>query len=155
MALRNIMIDGEDILRKRSREVTEIDDRIRTMLDDMLETMHHYDGVGIAAPQVGILKRMFIVEAEEGDVLELINPEIIEREGQFAGEEGCLSVPGVFGKVMRPEWVKVKGLDRFGKEIVCEATELKAVAICHEFDHLEGILFVDKASDLREAGEEE
>lgn len=155
MALRNIMIEGEDILRKRCREVAEIDDRIRGILDDMLETMHHYDGVGIAAPQVGILKRMFIVEAEEGDVLELINPEIIEMEGDFAGEEGCLSVPGVFGKVNRPERVVVRGLDRFGKEMVCEATELKAVAICHEFDHLEGVLFIDKAKDLREAGEDE
>lgn len=155
MALRNIMIEGDDILRKRSREVSAIDDRIRMILDDMLETMRESDGVGIAAPQVGILRRMFIVEAEEGDVLEMINPEIIEMEGFFVGEEGCLSVPGIFGKVERPERVKVKGLDRYGKEIVCEATELKAVAICHEFDHLEGVLFIDKATDLREAGEDE
>lgn len=155
MALRNIMIEGEAVLRKRSREVSAVDDRIRMILDDMLETMRKSDGVGIAAPQVGILRRMFIVEADEGDVLELINPEIIEMEGFFVGEEGCLSVPGVFGKVERPERVKVKGLDRYGKEIICEATELKAVAICHEFDHLEGVLFIDKATDLREAGEDE
>lgn len=155
MALRNIMTEGEAVLRKRSREVSDVDDRIRMILDDMLETMRKSDGVGIAAPQVGILRRMFIVEAEEGDVLEMINPEIIEMEGFFVGEEGCLSVPGVFGKVERPERVKVKGLDRFGMEIICDATELKAVAICHEFDHLEGVLFIDKATDLREAGEDE
>ena len=155
MALRNIRTEGEAVLRKRSREVSEVDDRIRMILDDMLETMRKSDGVGIAAPQVGILRRIFIVEAEEGDVLEMINPEIIEMEGFFVGEEGCLSVPGVFGKVERPERVKVKGLNRHGKEIICEATELKAVAICHEFDHLEGVLFIDKATDLREAGEDE
>lgn len=155
MALRNIMVEGEAVLRKRSREVSAVDDRIRMILDDMLETMRKSDGVGIAAPQVGILRRMFIVEAEEGDVLEMINPEILEMEGFFVGEEGCLSVPGIFGKVERPERVKIKGLDRFGKEIICEATELKAVAICHEFDHLEGVLFIDKATDLREAGEDE
>lgn len=153
MALRNIRVDGDDVLRKRSREVTEVDDRIRMILDDMLETMRDSDGVGIAAPQVGVLRRMFIVEAEEGDVLEAINPEILEMDGLAFGEEGCLSVPGVYGKVERPEWVKLKALDRFGQPYVIEATELKAVAICHEFDHLEGVLFTDKATDLREAEE--
>jgi len=155
MGLRNIMVEGDNVLRKRSREVTAVDDRIRMILDDMLETMRESDGVGIAAPQVGILRRMFIVEVEEGDVFEIINPEIIEMEGSFIGEEGCLSVPGIFGKVERPERVKVKGLDRYGKELICEATDLKSVAICHEFDHLEGVLFIDKATDLRKAGEDE
>ena len=155
MGLRNIMLEGDNVLRKRSREVTAVDDRIRMILDDMLETMRESDGVGIAAPQVGILRRMFVVEAEEGDVFEIINPEIIEMEGSFIGEEGCLSVPGIFGKVERPERVKVKGLDRYGKEMIYEATDLKAVAICHEFDHLEGVLFIDKATDLRKAGEDE
>ena len=155
MGLRNIMVEGDNALRKRSREVTVVDDRIRMILDDMLETMRENDGVGIAAPQVGILRRMFIVEAEEDDVFEIINPEIIEMEGSFIGEEGCLSVPGIFGKVERPERIKVKGLDRYGKEMTCEATDLKAVAICHEFDHLEGVLFIDKATDLRKAGEDE
>lgn len=155
MGLRNIMVEGDDVLRKRSREVTTVDDRIRMILDDMLETMRESDGIGIAAPQVGILRRMFIVEAEEGDVFEMINPEIIEMEGSFIGEEGCLSVPGVFGKVERPERIKVKGLDRYGNELICEAVDLKAVAICHELDHLEGVLFTDKATDLRKAGEDE
>jgi len=155
MGLRNIMLEGDNVLRKRSREVTIVDDRIRMILDDMLETMRESDGVGIAAPQVGILRRMFVVEAEEGDVFEIINPEIIEMEGSFIGEEGCLSVPGIFGKVERPERVKVKGLDRYGKEMIYEATDLKAVAICHEFDHLEGVLFIDKATDLRKAGDDE
>src|SRR5674476_346520 len=119
MGLRNIMVEGDNVLRKRSREVTVVDDRIRMILDDMLETMR---------------------ENDEGDVFEIINPEIIEIEGSFIGEEGCLSVPGIFGKVERPERIKVKGLDRYGKELICEATDLKAVAICHEFDHLEGVL---------------
>lgn len=153
MALRNIRVDGDEVLRKRSREVTEIDDRVRMILDDMIETMRDSDGIGIAAPQVGILRRMFIVEVDEDDLIEAINPEILEMEGLIIGEEGCLSVPNIFGKVERPERVKLKGLDRFGNEFEVEATGLKAVAICHEFDHLEGVLFSDKATDLREAEE--
>ena len=144
MGLRNIMVEGDDVLRKRSREVTTVDDRIRMILDDMLETMHESDGVGIAAPQVGILRRMFIVEAEEGDIFEIINPEIIEMEGSFIGEEGCLSVPGEQGEVERPYKVKVKALNEKGEEIIVEGEELLARALCHEIDHLEGVLFVDK-----------
>ena len=154
MALRKIVVEGDEVLRKRSREVSQVDDRIRMILDDMLEAMRDYDGVGIAAPQVGILKRIFIVEAEEGDVLEAVNPEILSMEGLVAGEEGCLSVPGYFGTVERPEKVRLRAQDRKGEFYEIEAEGLKAVAICHEYDHLEGVLFTDKASGIREAGEE-
>ena len=154
MALRKIVVEGDEVLRKRSREVSQVDDRIRMILDDMLETMRDYDGVGIAAPQVGILKRIFIVEAEEGDVLEAVNPEILSMDGLVAGEEGCLSVPGYFGTVERPEKVRLRAQDRKGEFYEIEAEGLKAVAICHEYDHLEGVLFTDKASGIREAGEE-
>ena len=154
MALRKIVVEGDEVLRKRSREVSQVDDRIRMILDDMLETMRDYDGVGIAVSQVGILKRIFIVEAEEGDVLEAVNPEILSMEGLVAGEEGCLSVPGYFGTVERPEKVRLRAQDRKGEFYEIEAEGLKAVAICHEYDHLEGVLFTDKASGIREAGEE-
>mgnify|MGYP001770049887 CR=1 FL=1 len=154
MALRKIVVEGDEVLRKRSREVSQVDDRIRMILDDMLETMRDYDGVGIAAPQVGILKRIFIVEAEEGDVLEAVNPEILSMEGLVAGEEGCLSVPGYFGTVERPEKVRLRAQDRKGEFYEIEAEGLKAVAICHEYDHLEGVLFTDKGSGIREGGEE-
>ncbi|QIB69959.1 peptide deformylase [Aminipila butyrica] len=154
MALRNIIVEGDEILRKKCREVTEVDERIRLILDDMLETMRAYNGVGIAAPQVGILKRMFIIEVEEGDVIEMINPEIIETRGAVWEDEGCLSLPGLIGMVERPEYIKIKGLDRFGKEVVHEAEGFKAVAFCHENDHLDGILYTDKAKDVRDAEEE-
>ncbi|QAT43194.1 peptide deformylase [Aminipila luticellarii] len=154
MALRNIVVEGDEILRKKCREVTEIDDRIRIILDDMIDTMRAYNGVGIAAPQVGIMKRMFVIEVEEGDVIELINPEIIETKGSAWEDEGCLSIPGMIGTVERPEYVKIKGLDRFGNEVVYEAEGYKAVAFCHENDHLDGILYIDKAKDIRDAEEE-
>jgi peptide deformylase len=149
MALRNIVKVGDEILKKRAREVAEINDRMREILDDMVETMRAADGVGLAAPQVGIMRRMIVIEVA-GEVVELINPEILETEGKQVGEEGCLSVPEYTGTVERPAYVKVRGLDRFGKEITVEGTELKAIALCHEYDHLEGILFVDKASALHE-----
>lgn len=151
MALRNIVVEGDEILRKKCRKVTEVDDRIRTLLDDMLETMKTNNGVGLAAPQVGIMKRIFVIEVEEDDVIELINPEIIETRGSAWEDEGCLSVPGLIGTVERPTYVKIKGLDRFGNEVVHEAEGLKAVAFCHENDHLDGILYIDKAKDIRNA----
>lgn len=151
MALRNIVVEGDEILRKKCRKVTEIDDRIRTLLDDMLETMETNNGVGLAAPQVGIMKRIFIIEVEEDDVIELINPEIIETKGSAWEDEGCLSVPGIIGTVERPTYVKIKGLDRFGNEVVHEAEGLKAIAFCHENDHLDGVLYIDKAKDIRNA----
>lgn len=153
MALRNIVVDGDPILRKRSREVTEINDKIRMMLDDMLDTMRANNGVGIAAPQVGILKRMFIIEAEPGEVIEMINPEIVESRGSAWEDEGCLSVPGLIGKVERPEYIRIKGLDRNGQEIEHEAEGFLATAFCHENDHLDGILYTDKATNIRDADE--
>lgn len=149
MALRNIVTEGDEILAKRAREVTEINARILTILDDMLETMRNNDGVGIAAPQVGILKRMFIVEVDD-KVVELINPEILETSGCQQGQEGCLSVPGLIGTVERPAYVKMSGLDRRGNNMIVEGTELMAVALCHEYDHLDGVLFVDKATEIEE-----
>lgn len=154
MALRNIIVEGDEILRKKCREVTEIDDRIRIILDDMLETMRAHNGVGIAAPQVGIMRRMFLIEVEEGDVIEMINPEIIETRGSAWEDEGCLSVPGMIGTVERPEYIKIRGLDRFGNPVVHEAEGFKAIAFCHENDHLDGILYIDKAKDIRDADEE-
>jgi peptide deformylase len=153
MALRNIVVEGDEILRKKCREVTQIDDRIRGILDDMLETMREYDGVGIAAPQVGIMRRIFIIEVEEGEVIELINPEILETRGSVGSDEGCLSVPGYVGYVERPEYVKITGLDRYGNQVIHEGEGLKAVALCHENDHLDGVLYVDKATDVRKVEE--
>jgi len=151
MALRNIVVNGDEILRKQCREVTEVDDRIRMILDDMIETMRSEDGVGIAAPQIGIMRRMFVIEPEEGEVTEFINPVVIEVSGEKSGEEGCLSVPGYVGEIRRPEYIKVEALDRDGNKVVHEATEMKAVIISHELDHLDGILFIDKADEVREA----
>ena len=152
MALRNIVTEGDPILEKRAKEVEEVNERIQTILDDMLETMRSNDGIGIAAPQVGVLKRMFLVELEDR-LIELINPEIVETQGSQTGDEGCLSVPGYIGTVERPAYVRMKGLDRNGTEIEVEGTDLLAVALSHEYDHLEGILYVKKASDLREVGQ--
>ncbi len=149
MALRNIVVDGDEILRKRAREVTEVNDHIRMIMDDMLETMRAYDGSGIAAPQVGILKRMFIAEFE-GQVIELINPEIIETEGTQTEDEGCLSVPGMIGTVERPAFIKMKGLNRDGEEVVYEGTGFLPIVLSHEYDHLDGILYTDKATNIRD-----
>lgn len=149
MALRNIVIEGDEILRKRAREVPEINERICMILDDMLETMREQDGVGLAAPQVGILKRIFIVEIE-GQLIELINPEILETDGVQSEDEGCLSVPGMVGTVERPAYIKIKGLRRDGQEVTCEGRGLLAIALSHEYDHLEGILYTDKAMNVRE-----
>lgn len=150
MALRNIVLEGDEILRKRAREVTDINERIHMILDDMLETMRAQDGVGLAAPQVGILKRILIVEID-GQVIELINPEILETEGVQAEDEGCLSIPGMIGTVERPEYIKIKGLNREGREVTYEGTGLLSVALSHEYDHLDGILYTDKATNVREA----
>ena len=153
MALRNIVEEGDDILRKRAREVTEIDQRIRTLVEDMAETMISSHGVGIAAPQVGILRRIFLAvpdsEIDETPMV-FINPEIIHQEGTQMGEEGCLSVPGFVGTVERPLSVKLKALDIDGNEKVYDFQDFAAVVICHEFDHLEGILYTDKAENIHE-----
>ena len=148
MALRNIVQEGDAILRKRCREVDEVNDRIRMILDDMVETMKDADGVGLAAPQVGIMRRMFVAEPQPGEIYYFVNPEITEKTGAQEGQEGCLSVPGYSGLVERPEKIAIKGLDRDGKpqEYVFEGFE--AVVMCHEYDHLDGILYVDKAKEM-------
>ena len=149
MALRNIVLEHEDLIRKKSRPVEEINDRIITLLDDMADTMYYENrGIGIAAPQVGVLRRVFIVDiGDDHGLIEFINPEIIRREGTQVYSEGCLSVPGKTAEVERPAEITVKALDRNGKEFTLDADGLLAVCICHEYDHLDGILFVDKAID--------
>jgi peptide deformylase len=145
MALREIRKIGDDILRKKSRIVDKVDDRIKVIIEDMVETMRHADGVGLAAPQVGILKRIIVVDiGDERGLIKLINPEIIESEGIQINSEGCLSVPDVNGDVKRPFRIKVSGLNEKGEEVMYEGIELFAKAISHEIDHLDGILFVDK-----------
>lgn len=143
MAIRQLRYVNDPVLRKKSREVTKIDDRIKTLLNDMAETMYENEGVGLAAPQVGILRKVIVIDIGEG-ILKLINPEIIEKEGESLDIEGCLSVPNRAGKVLRPERVKVKYLDIDGKEKIIEGTGLLARALCHEIDHLNGVLFIDK-----------
>lgn len=156
MALRKILTEEDETLRKVCRPVTEITDRIRSILDDMADTMHDAGGVGLAAPQVGILRRMFVVQIDpEGPLYELINPQIMETDGEQCGEEGCLSVPGYVGTVTRPNYVKIKGLDRNGNSVEYEGTELLARAFLHENDHLDGILYTQKATDIHYADQNE
>ncbi|MGJ0847728.1 peptide deformylase [Tissierella praeacuta] len=143
MALREIRLSNDPILRKKSKEITEITDRIKILLDDMIDTMNEAEGVGLAAPQVGVLRRAVVIDVGEGPI-KLINPVITEMKGEEIDIEGCLSVPNRSGTVSRPQWVKVKYLDENGKEKVLEGTGLLARAICHEIDHLEGILYIDK-----------
>lgn len=154
MALREIRIDGDPILRKTSKEITDINNRILVLLDDMLETMKYADGVGIAAPQVGVLRRAIVVDVGEGSI-KLINPVIIDTSGENIDIEGCLSVPLKSGKVKRPEWVKVRYLDVDGNENTIEATEILARVLCHEIDHLDGILYTDLAIETYDVGDEE
>lgn len=141
--IREIVKEGDDVLRKVCRPVEKFDEKLHLLLDDMYETMLSADGVGLAAPQVGILRRIAVIDVGEGKI-ELINPEIIKTSGEQTGDEGCLSSPGVFGKVTRPNFVTVKAKDRFGKEFEVSGKELLARAFCHEIDHLDGVLFVDK-----------
>lgn len=144
MALRNLRYEGDEILRKKSKEVAVVDDRIKTLLADMVETMYANEGVGLAAPQVGILKRVVVIDVEDGNVYKMINPKIIKKAGEQIGQEGCLSVPEIKGIVRRPMKVIVEYIDENGNNITLEAEELLARAICHEVDHLDGILFVDR-----------
>jgi peptide deformylase len=143
MAIRNIRKIGDEVLRKKSKKVDEINDRVLVLLKDMQDTMYAADGVGLAAPQVGILKRIAVVDVGQGPI-NLINPEIIQTEGEYLDEEGCLSIPGEQGKVLRPEKVKVRALNEKGEEFELEGEGLLARALCHEIDHLDGVLFVDK-----------
>lgn len=155
MALRNIVTEGDEILRKKCREVSEITDRIKLTLEDMLETMRSQYGVGIAAPQVGVMRRMFIAEPEPGRVYYMINPVILEQSGSQIDDEGCLSVPGMIGTVERPDYIKMEAMDINGEKKVYEFYDFDARVMCHEYDHLEGILYIDKASNIRNAAEEE
>jgi len=150
MAIRTIRTDEDPILRKTSRAVEIINDRILTLLDDMAETMHEAEGVGLAAPQVGVLKRIIVLDVGEG-LIEMINPEILEIAGEQCGPEGCLSVPEQSGTVIRPQRVKVKALNRHHEAFELEAEDLLARAICHEIDHLNGILFTDLMLSEEEA----
>ena len=142
MALRNIVKLGDDVLRKKCRAVTMIDSKTHELLDDMAQTMHAANGVGLAAPQVGLLKRIVVIDVGDG-VIELINPEIIACSGEQTDDEGCLSVPDKFLPVSRPNVVKVCALDRYGKSFTMEGEGLLARAFCHEIDHLDGKMFLD------------
>ena len=145
MAVLNIIKDGDELLRKTSRPVTEITPRIIRLLDDMKDTLHKANGVGLAAPQVGVLRRIAIIECEPGELIELINPEIIEQSGEQEEVEGCLSVPDRWGITKRPAKVKVRATDRHGNTFTVEGEGLLARALCHETDHLDGVIFYDKA----------
>ncbi len=142
MALRTIRVEGDDILRKTCREVTEITPRIKELIEDMLETMYEADGVGLAAPQVGVLKRIVVIDIGEGAYV-MINPKIVASSGEQTGDEGCLSVPGMAGQVTRPNYVKAEFYDENGDAYEVEAEGLFARAICHELDHLDGKLYID------------
>ncbi|WP_349673392.1 peptide deformylase [Lacrimispora sp.] len=144
MAIRKIRTIGDEILRKKCKPVKEITPRITDLIKDMFETMYEANGVGLAAPQVGILKQIVVIDVDDGNQYVLINPEIIETDGEQTGPEGCLSVPGKSGTVTRPNHVKVKAFDADMQPFVLEGEELLARAICHECDHLSGELFVDK-----------
>ena len=147
MAIRNIRTYGDSCLTKECKPVKEMNRKLELLIEDMLDTMYEANGVGLAAPQVGILKQIVVIDvSEEGDnPLILINPEIIETDGSQTGEEGCLSVPGKSGVVTRPNYVKVKALNEEMEEVIYEGTELLARAFCHEIDHLHGIVYVSKA----------
>lgn len=147
MAIRNIRKEGDPLLRKKSKVVPEVTDRIKVLLDDMAETMYQADGVGLAAPQVGILKRVIVVDPhdETTGLVKLVNPEIIEADGEQVGVEGCLSIPNFNATVKRPEHVKVKYIDENGNEKIWDAHGFPAVILSHEIDHLDGILFRDKS----------
>ena len=142
MALRTIRVEGDPVLTKKSRPVEEMTPKISELITDMLDTMYDAMGVGLAAPQVGILKRIVVIEVGEGPIV-LINPEILETSGEQTGDEGCLSVPGMAGQVTRPNYVKVKALDVNMEEVIYEGEELLARAFCHEIDHLDGKMYTE------------
>ncbi len=157
MAIRNIRMIGDEVLKKRCKEVTEMTPRTAQLIDDMLDTMYERNGVGLAASQVGILKRIVVIDTTGEDPIVLINPQIMETSGEQSGQEACLSVPGKTGVVTRPNYVKVKALDREMKPYEVEGTGLLARALCHETEHLDGHLYVEKvegelmdAEDLEE-----
>lgn len=145
MAVRIVREEGDEILRKKSREVQQVDDRIRDLLDDMVDTMHKYNGVGLSAVQVGILKRLVVIDLyDDKGPIKLVNPVILKTKGEQEVEEGCLSFPNKYAKMIRPAEVVAEALDENGKKIKIKAKGLLAQAICHELDHLDGVLFIDK-----------
>ena len=146
MAIRKIREMGEECLRKTCKVVPEVNLRTKILIKDMFDTMYHANGVGLAAPQVGILKRIVVIDCGDAPYV-LINPEILERSGEQTGYEGCLSIPGKSGKVTRPQYVKVKAMDQNGEWYELEGEDLLARAICHECDHLDGILYADLATE--------
>ena len=156
MAIRNIREMGDPVLNKKCKEVTQITDRTLELIDDMFDTMYESEGVGLAAPQVGILKRIVVIDVTGEDPILLINPVIMETSGEQTGNEGCLSVPGKAGVVTRPNYVKVKAYDENLEPFEMEGTELLARAFCHEIDHLDGHLYVEKVEgDLMDVVAEE
>lgn len=145
MAIRNLRLEGDEILNKKSREVEVIDDKLQILIDDMIETMHKYNGVGLAAVQVGVLKRVVVIDIyDDKGPITLINPIILKTKGEREVEEGCLSFPNKFAKVIRPEEVIAEYTDRKGKRVKIKAKDLLAQAICHELDHLDGEVFIGK-----------
>ncbi|MCL1819055.1 MAG: peptide deformylase [Oscillospiraceae bacterium] len=155
MALRTILNNDEGALSKRSREVVNFDTRLHILLDDMRETLNSAGGVGLAAPQVGVLRRAAIIELTEGELIEIINPELISAEGSQNASEGCLSFPGIYGMVERAVNVEVKAFDRYGKEIKIIGNELLARALCHEIDHLNGVVFTEHVTEYVDREEAE
>ncbi len=159
MAVRNIRVMGDEVLEKTCREVTKMTDHTLELIEDMLDTMYEANGVGLAAPQVGVLKRIVVIDVTGEDPIVMINPRIVESSGEQTGSEGCLSVPGKAGEVTRPNYVKAVALNEKMEEITVEGTELLARAICHELDHLDGHLYVEKVEgelvDVEPLDEEE
>ncbi|WP_422485191.1 peptide deformylase [Gudongella sp. DL1XJH-153] len=149
MALRKIRLDGDPILRKKSREVAELDDRILQLLDDMVETMRHENGIGLAAPQIGVLKRVITIDIGEKPII-AINPVIEAQEGEVDGIEGCLSVPDLAGTVERPQTITISFMDENGQKVEMKPSGYLARVFCHEIDHLEGVLYTDKAKEVHE-----
>ena len=148
MAIRNLRYGDDEILRKKSREIEVIDDKIKELAQDMMDTMHKYDGVGLAGPQVGILKRIIVIDLyEENSQYILINPVLKKAKGEQLVDEGCLSFPNQFGKIRRPKYVVVEALDIHGKKVKIEGKDLLAQALCHEIDHLDGEVFVNKVEE--------
>ena len=147
MAIRKIRLDGDDVLRKECKPIEKMTSRLATLIDDMYDTMYEANGVGLAAPQVGILKRLVVIDIGDDNPLTLINPVIIESDGEQEGEEGCLSLPGLQGTVIRPNRVVCKALNEDMEEFIVEGEGLLARAICHELDHLDGVLYKDRTLD--------
>ena len=154
MGLRQVRVNGDDILKKKAKPVKEINDNILILLDDMWETLHEKNGVGLAAPQVGVLKRVAIVEHEE-ETFELINPIVLEQEGTQNSDEACLSVPGYHGDVERPMSITVEAQNRDGETFTVVAEDYLAAVFCHELDHLDGVLYLEKAGNVRPIEKEE